>query len=290
VGQPRLQLLIRRLTNSLGSSDLWGDSYPYPSGGHWVTKAADVPTSESTAYPPGGWWDTTGGGAPWNQELSPDSPAGEFVGRLVYEFSGTSTRSDTCRFKNSRSTPLTAITAPGYGWNVTNTNAPKWSWGADCVGWTLAAVSALLGPFRPERSDRCQLRGSQEPKRTGLAGRTEQIRAVGPEEDKNASRTLVPKGPPMTFAYSVLTTSPRCSLSVHRMLEEEYEVMGGPSFNALRRNDRIFVVPRHKGRKGQRHRRLDPGNQYLSPSKITKWGRTADRNLRSRRARVRLSN
>lgn len=140
VGQPGCNYLYGGWSNSLGSSDLWGEDNPYPSGGYWATKAADVPTSESTAYPPGGLWDTTGGGAPWNQTLSPDSPTGEFVGRIVYEFAGTGTGRDTCWFKNSLFTPFTAITTPGYGWSVTNANAPKWSWGSDYVGWSLAAV------------------------------------------------------------------------------------------------------------------------------------------------------
>lgn len=134
VGQPGCNYLYGGWTNSVGGSGLWGESNPYPSSGPWVTKAADVPTSESTTNPSGVAWDKIKGGAPWEQTLSPDSPSGEFAGRSVYEVPGTGRGSDTCWFTKSKYAPFTSVT--GGQWSVTANSM----WGYDWVGWSLAAV------------------------------------------------------------------------------------------------------------------------------------------------------
>jgi hypothetical protein len=75
VGQPGGDFLYGSYTNSAGVSGGFGDSNPYPTVIDYVTKAVDVPTSESTANPPGVAWDKVRGGAPWRQTVSPNSPS-----------------------------------------------------------------------------------------------------------------------------------------------------------------------------------------------------------------------
>lgn len=130
-------------TNSQGGSGAWGDSNPYPNAGDYVTKAVDVPTSETTVVPTAAQWDTVHS-APWNQTLAPDSPSGEFEGRGVYEYPGIGAGNDTCWFPTSKFAIFDAITTPGFAWTVTSKN----SWGADFVGWSLAAVRYYRGQKR----------------------------------------------------------------------------------------------------------------------------------------------
>lgn len=134
VSQPGCNFLYGSYTNSNGGSGTWGDSNPYPTTGDWVSKAVDVPTSETSTTPTGAQWDTTHG-APWNQTLAPNSPAGEFEGRGVYEYA-TGTGGDTCWFKGSTVPIFNAITTPGFAWTVSSQN----TWGTDFIGWNLAAV------------------------------------------------------------------------------------------------------------------------------------------------------
>jgi hypothetical protein len=135
VMSPGCNFLYGSYTNSNGGSGAWGDSNPYPSAGDWVTKAVDLPASETSAYGPPASWNPTQGGAPWIQTFSPDSPPSEFDGRGVYEFA-SGTGSDSCWFTQSKFAPFTSITKPGFGWFVTSNN----TWGPDWIGWTLAAV------------------------------------------------------------------------------------------------------------------------------------------------------
>lgn len=114
-------------------------------------------------------------------------------------------------------------------------------------------VSALIGPFRQSEGIAISYEDPRYRNAEDLQDVTEQVRQTGRDEDKNDSRTLVPKGPPITFTYS---PSPRnvtaAFASVQRMLEE-YGGLGGPSFRAFRSNGRIFVVPRDvKDEKGNR--------------------------------------
>ena len=135
LGDPGCNFIYGTYTNSVGGSGGFGDSNPYPTMGDYVTKAVDLPTSESSVNPSGVAWDKVNGGAPWNQTLSPNLPSGEFEGRGVHEFvSGTG--SDSCWFTQSKFPPFTSITKPGFGWIVNSKNG----WGTDWIGWTLAAV------------------------------------------------------------------------------------------------------------------------------------------------------
>jgi hypothetical protein len=88
VGEPGCNFVHGTYTNSNGGSGAWGDSNPYPTVDDYVTKAVDVPTSETSTTPPPAAWNTTHG-APWNQTFAPNSPAGEFEARGVYEYAGT---------------------------------------------------------------------------------------------------------------------------------------------------------------------------------------------------------
>lgn len=104
-------------------------------------------------------------------------------------------------------------------------------------------VSALIGPFRQSEGIAISYEDPRYRNAEDMQDVTEQVRPAGTDEDKNGSRTLVPKGPPMTFVY---TPSPRnvtaAYASIQRMVEE-YDGLGGPSFRAFRTNERIFVVP-----------------------------------------------
>jgi hypothetical protein len=114
-------------------------------------------------------------------------------------------------------------------------------------------VSALIGPFRKSEGIAISYEDPRYRNAEDVQNVTEQVRQAGTDEDKSGSRTLVPKGPPMTFVYSPSARNVAAALaSIQRMLEE-YNGLGGPSFLAFRRNDRIFVVPHDvKNEKGNR--------------------------------------
>jgi hypothetical protein len=135
VSAPGCNFVSGTYTNSNGGSGGWGDSNPYPTLLDYVTKAVDVPASESTVVPTGAQWNTSHG-APSNQTFAPNSPAGEFEGRGVYEYAGTGPGNDTCWFPKSKFPIYDAISTPGFAWTVSSKN----TWGADFIGWTLAAV------------------------------------------------------------------------------------------------------------------------------------------------------
>jgi hypothetical protein len=138
VDDPGCNYIYGSWTNSLGSYGVLGDSNPYPTSSDWLTKPVDVPTGETSATPTGAQW-SPANSAPWNQKLAPDSPPGEFEGRTVYEYSGTGPGNDTCWFPGSAVPVFDAITTPGFGWLVSSKN----EWGADFIGWNLAAVQYL---------------------------------------------------------------------------------------------------------------------------------------------------
>jgi hypothetical protein len=129
-------------TNSVGGSGSFGADEPYPTGLPYVTKAVDVPTSETSMTPTGAQWDTVHG-APWNQTLAPNSPSGEYEARGVYEY-GYGTGTDTCWFKTSKYAPFTTVTTPGFEWLVGSQN----KWGPDWIGWSLAAVDYYRAKMR----------------------------------------------------------------------------------------------------------------------------------------------
>jgi hypothetical protein len=114
-------------------------------------------------------------------------------------------------------------------------------------------VSALIGPLRQTEAIAISYEDPRYRNAEDVQDVTEQVRQTGTDEDKNDSRTLVPKGPPMTFTYSPSPHNVTAAFaSVQRMLEE-YGGLGGPSFRAFRSNGRIFVVPRDvKDEKGNR--------------------------------------
>jgi len=135
LGQPGCNFAYGNWSNSLGNSGGFGVSQAYPTNtANIFTRPADVPTSETSQQ--SGSWNTTLGGAPWHQTLVPNSPAGEFSGRVVYEYaSGTGT--DSCWFQGSVfKYPFNVISTPGFGWGVNGRNL----WGPDLIGWTLKAV------------------------------------------------------------------------------------------------------------------------------------------------------
>ncbi len=152
-GQPGCNYAYGSWTGSNGDSGPWGDSNPYPTMLDYVTKAVDLPMSESSVNPSGVAWDKVNGGAPWNQTFSPNSTSGEFEGRGVYEFVG-GTGSDSCWFTKSKFPPFTSITNAGYGWNVNSKNG----WGTDWIGWTLAAVQY----YRTQKKVPCGTRFYQQ--------------------------------------------------------------------------------------------------------------------------------
>jgi hypothetical protein len=117
VGQPGCNYAYGNWTNELGYSGAFGQNTAYPvNQSNIFTRAADIPTSETSVQ--SGSWNATNGGAPWHQTLAPNIPSGEFSGRVTYEYaSGTDT--DTCWFTSSIFPPFTAITTPGFGWDVT---------------------------------------------------------------------------------------------------------------------------------------------------------------------------
>jgi hypothetical protein len=143
VGAPGCNFLYGSYTNSQGGSGAWGDSNPYPNAGDYVTKAVDVPTSETTVIPTAAQWDTAHG-APWNQTLVPNSPSGEFEGRGAYEYPPIGPGNDSCWFQGSAVPIFDAVTTPGFGWLVTSKN----TWGTDFIGWNLAAVQYYRGKKR----------------------------------------------------------------------------------------------------------------------------------------------
>lgn len=153
IGEPGCNYVYGNWTNSFGNSGGFGQSEPYPSSGPMFTKAVDVPASETSVHGPAASWDKINGGAPWTQTFAPNSPPGEFEARGVYEFVG-GTGSDSCWFKQSKFSPFTTISRPGYGWIVTSKN----TWGSDFIGWTLAAVQY----YRAQKKAPCGTRFYQQ--------------------------------------------------------------------------------------------------------------------------------
>jgi len=150
LGQPGCNYAYGSWKNGLGNSGGFGQNSAYPTSGPYFTKPVDVPTSEKSVQ--SGSWNTTMG-APWHQTLAPNSPPGEFSGRVVNEYaSGTGT--DSCWFTNSKYAPFTAITKPGYGWDVNGKNL----WGADFIGWKLETVQY----YRAQNKVPCGARFSQQ--------------------------------------------------------------------------------------------------------------------------------
>lgn len=135
LGQPGCNFAYGSWSNSFGNSGGFGQENAYPTSGQFFTKPVDLPTSESSKVPTGAQWDAQHG-APWTQGFAPNSPAGEFEGRVVYEYAGIGPGQDTCWFQGSAVPIFDAITTPGYGWGVTSKN----TWGVDYIGWNKAAV------------------------------------------------------------------------------------------------------------------------------------------------------
>ncbi len=136
LGQPGCNFAYGNWSNSLNYCGGFRQDNAYPPIGVSTifTKPVDVPTSETTATPTGAQWDTNSG-ARWNQTLVPNTPSGEFEGYAIYEYA-TGQGTDTCWFAGSSVAKFDAITTPGFAWNVTSHN----TWGADFIGWNLAAV------------------------------------------------------------------------------------------------------------------------------------------------------
>jgi hypothetical protein len=135
VGQPGCNYAYGNWTNSYGNSGGFGQDNPYPTEPYGIfTKGVDVPTGETSTVPPPAAWNANQA-APWNQTVAPNSPVHEFEGRGVYEYSG-GVGTDTCWFAGSKWPIYNSITRPGFAWVVSSKN----TWGADWIGWKLAAA------------------------------------------------------------------------------------------------------------------------------------------------------